>query len=113
MRYFEFGLQGVGPNVDHRKANPAMQRFLLAPLQADGLVTSGTPEMEPEATKLTPETAKMPVYSVGHVPMDGGGEETTPHVDNNSKLPTDDGRVVRFLDACQAEYGVRSVAYVR
>ena len=113
MRYFEFGLQGVGSNVDHRKANPAMQSFLLAPLEADGLINSGTPEMEPEATRLTSEMAKMPVYCVGHGPKEGDEKETIPLVVNNSKLPTDDGRAIRFLDACQAEYGVRSVAYIR
>ncbi|CAD6572898.1 MAG: hypothetical protein TREMPRED_000682 [Tremellales sp. Tagirdzhanova-0007] len=112
MRYFEFGLQGVGSNVDHRKANPAMQSFLLAPLEADGLINSGTPEMEPEATRLTSEMAKMPVYCVGHGPKEGDEKETIPLVVNNSKLPTDDGRAIRFLDACQAEYGVRSVAYI-
>ncbi len=46
--------------------NWKMRQFLMsAVLKSDGWIVSGTPELEPESTKLFPELLGMPVYSVG------------------------------------------------
>ncbi len=55
----------------------------------------------------------MPLYSLGFAMTEASGPEEVPAVMNNPQIPTDDGKVRKFLDNCETRFGKRSVAYVR
>ncbi len=89
------------------------QGFMKDLFAGDGLVTCGTPEMEPESTNEMPKLIDKPVYAVGYSPHEVSGAEEIPPVMNHPRFPTDDGRVKLFMDDCLAKNGSRSMVYIR
>jgi hypothetical protein len=113
MRNFELVPQ-LGSRGGDLKHDWMIRQMLMQPvLKADGMITMGTPEIEPNATKSVPEMMGMPLYSLGFAMTEASGPEEVPAVMNNPQIPTDDGKVRKFLDNCETRFGKRSVAYVR
>ena len=115
MRNFE-----INPHMGSRGANLEQdfkrRQILMGPvLRADGIITNGTPEIEPESTRTTPEMMGIPLYAVGYSSTESAGSEidTVPKSVNSLTVPTDTLKVKHFLDDCLTKYGKRSLAYVR
>lgn len=98
----------IGNDIEIRK-------MLMAPLfRCDGVITLGTPEIEPESTKTTPALMGIPLYTVGYTP-NGSDEHEESQTSSNEEVFEfgEEGKVKRFMDKSLARYGPRSVAYVR
>lgn len=79
---------------------------------ADGVITAGIPELEPGTMARLEGMKEYNLISVGYDPREAGGTEEIQQM-NNPQIPTDDGRVKRFMDEMLETYGSKSVAYIR
>lgn len=93
---------------------------------ADGCITFGVPEIEPESTKALQHALSSQLYSVGWVwlfleesdclhsrPLmdEAAWESNNPR--HRTEYDADERKVINFLDDMEKRYGKRSLAFVR